>query len=180
MGRSCPCVLNDRDIAGRVRYQGIDVILRARSPQAESTPTLPAARSRPKAAVSWWLANFGNGTLARDQEDAVVSGSCSSARGFASPFFQSSPHGRDLGVHLDRYDLLSGGLFTSKSHVMLGTQRERPGRGVIRTRALSSATSFRYRRSPVSRPYPPPSCSSSRASRCFRWAVRNSKSSSLR
>ena len=40
----------------------------------------------------------------------LTSDSCTSARGFASRFFQRSPHRRRLAVHLGRHDQLPGGL----------------------------------------------------------------------
>jgi hypothetical protein len=47
---------------------------------------------------------------ARPGRQRLVSGFCSSAHRFATRFFQPSPHGRGLAVHLGRYDQLPGGL----------------------------------------------------------------------
>src|SRR3990172_2932163 len=63
--------------------------------------------------------------------NASSSGSSSSARRFASRFFQRSPHGRRLAVRLGRYDQLPGGL-APPSHPPCWahtTKAARPGTG---------------------------------------------------
>ena len=100
-----------------------------------------------------WSSELRGSRPARPARQCLLSDSCSSAHGFASPFFQSSPRGRDLGVHLDRYDLLSGGL-SPPSHMPCWAHRED---GHLRTMGSSPMPGPRR---------PPPNDGGGRLSNC--------------